>query len=227
MLDVEHGTDEQTDRYQAHRPQRLPWQHHPSTSPTRIPDPTGGAKLFELPTGGVEYLSALVAQLKAQNPNNSVVAAGDLIGGTPLVSALFHHEPTIEMLGLLGLEFASVGNHEFDAGRVELQRIQNGGCFPNVTQGTCANGRFTGAKFKYLAANVIDERTDKPLFPAYAIKRFGPTGVPVAFIGLVLRGTPTIVVPTGVVGLRFVDEADAANAVVPELERRAFKPSSC
>lgn len=198
---------------------------NPPVSPTRIPDPAGGSKPLELPTGGIEYMSSLVAQLQAQNPNHSVVAAGDLIGGTPLVSGLFHHEPTIEMLNALGLEFSSVGNHEFDAGSAELLRIQNGGCYPNVTQGTCANGRFGGAKFQYLAANVIDERTNKPLFPGYAIKRFGTgrASLPVAFIGLVLKDTPSIVVSTGVAGLRFEDEADAANALVPQLKAQGIQ----
>lgn len=199
---------------------------NPPTAPTRIPDPTGAPQPLELSTGGIEYLSTLVAQLRAQNSRNAVVAAGDLIGGTPLVSALFHHEPTIEALNTMGLDFASVGNHEFDAGKVELKRMQSGGCYPNVTEGTCAKGHFDGAKFQYLAANVIDEATQQPLFPAYAIKNFAAAGratIPVAFIGLTLRDTPTIVVPTGVAGLAFKDEADTVNALIPELKQRGVE----
>src|SRR5882724_3404283 len=126
---------------------------NPPTSPTRVPDPQGGDKPLELPTGGIEYLSSLIAQLKAQNKLNTVVAAGDLIGGAPLVSTLFHHEPTVEMVGKAGLEFSAVGNHEFDAGSAELLRMQHGGCL-SADRGSCVNGKFAGAQYQYLAANV-------------------------------------------------------------------------
>ena len=200
---------------------------NPPSSHTRVADPKGGATPIELSTGGIEYLSSLVAQLKAQNDRNVVVAAGDLIGGAPLVSSLFHHEPTIEMLSMMGLEFSSVGNHEFDAGRTELLRMQNGGCFAGDARASCRNERFAGARFKYLAANVIDRDTRKPLFPAYGIKDFalpeGRGNFQIAFIGLVVKDTPNLVIPTGVAGLDFTDEADAANAVVPGLRARGIQ----
>ena len=69
-----------------------------------------------LPVGGVDWMAAYVANLKAQNPRTLVVSAGDIIGATPLVSALFHDEPTIEAMNRLGLDFNAVGNHEFDEG---------------------------------------------------------------------------------------------------------------
>ena len=81
--------------------------------------------------GGSAYLSTLVHQLKNQNPKNTVVvAAGDMVGASPLASGLFHDEPTIDVLNQIGLDISSVGNHEFDKGRNELHRLQNGGCFP-------------------------------------------------------------------------------------------------
>jgi len=67
--------------------------------------------------GGVEYLATHVRQLRATNPDNTVfTSAGDLIGASPLVSALFHDEPTIEAFNLMGLDYNGVGNHEFDEG---------------------------------------------------------------------------------------------------------------
>ena len=78
--------------------------------------------------GGAEYLAAYVQRMKAQNPNNVVVGAGDFIGATPLISALFFDEPAVETLNKIGLEFNAVGNHEFDKGTDELRRLQNGGC---------------------------------------------------------------------------------------------------
>ncbi|WP_047396838.1 bifunctional UDP-sugar hydrolase/5'-nucleotidase [Chitinibacter sp. ZOR0017] len=165
--------------------------------------------------GGVEYLGTWIKTLKAKNPNNIVVSAGDLIGASPLISALFHDEPTIEAMNEIGLELNAVGNHEFDDGREELLRMQNGGCHPK--DGCSAAGAFKGAKFKFLAANVIDDASGKSLFPAYQVKSFG--GVKVAFIGMTLKNTPAIVTPTGVQGLSFKDEADTVNALVPTLKK--------
>lgn len=197
---------------------------NPPRTLTRIPDAQSPGKFLELPTGGAEYMGSLIAQAQARNELNVVVAAGDLISGAPLVSALFHQEPAIEALSRMGLEIAAVGNHEFDAGTVELLRMQNGGCFPGDGRDTCRNGRFAGAQFRYLAANVIDRTTRKPLFPAYTVKLFqarnGP--VPVAFIGLVTKDTTNLVIPSGIAGVEFADEADTANALIPELRSRGI-----
>lgn len=174
--------------------------------------------------GGAEYLAAYVARMKAQNPNTVVVGAGDLIGATPLISALFFDEPSVETLNKIGLDFSAVGNHEFDKGSDELLRLQNGGCrFMNGAQdpnscrgfGSSAPGTFDGAKFKWLSANVVRTGTGRTLLPPYGIKTFN--GVRVAFIGMTLRGTPGIVTPTGVAGLTFNDEAATVNALVPRL----------
>ena len=171
--------------------------------------------------GGSEYLAAYVARMKAANPNTVVVGAGDLVGATPLISALFFDEPAVETLNKIGLDFAAVGNHEFDKGKDELRRLQNGGCKvpadPNSCKGfgSSAQGTFDGAKFKWLSANVVDNATGRTLLPPYGIKTFG--GVRVAFIGMTLKGTPQIVTPTGVAGLTFNDEAATVNALVPRL----------
>ncbi len=195
---------------------------NPPGGTIRAPDPADPARTVNLPAGGVEYLATLVRQLKARTPRSTVVAAGDLIGASPLVSSLFHDEPTIESLNALGLEYSSVGNHEFDDGSGELQRVQHGGCFGEVGDATsCQNGPFKGAAFQYLAANVVDRQTGATIFPPYAIKPFdvgGGRSIGVAFIGLVLRNTPNIVTPSGVAGLRFTDEASAANALLPQIK---------
>jgi len=182
--------------------------------------------------GGAEYIGAYVARAKAANPNTVVVGAGDLIGATPLISALFFDEPAVETLNKIGLDFSAVGNHEFDKGKDELRRLQNGGCKitngaldPNSCRGfgSAAPGSFDGARFKWLSANVIDDATGRPLLPAYGIKSFGTPGtrtfVNVAFIGMTLKGTPGIVTPTGVAGLSFNDEAATVNALIPRLRK--------
>jgi 5'-nucleotidase len=180
-----------------------------------------------VPAGGVDYLAGYVASLKAQNPNNVVVAAGDLIGASPLISAFFHDEGTIETLNRLGLEFNAVGNHEFDEGKTELLRMQAGGCHPtdvNSCQGAAVGTPvpFEGAKFRFLAANVVDDKTGRTVFPPYGIKSFAG-GIRVGFIGMTLKDTPTIVTPSGVAGLTFKDEAATVNALVPGLRARGVE----
>jgi 5'-nucleotidase len=185
----------------------------------RIKDPADATKTIDVPAGGAEHLATAVAQLRAKNPNHVFVAAGDLIGATPLLSALFRDEPTIDSLGLMGLEVSAVGNHEFDRGSAELLRMQKGGCHP--TDGCKGPQSFKGASFKYLAASTFDTRTGQTIFPSYHVKRF--EGIPVAFIGLTLKSTPNIVVPSGVAGLRFDDEASTVNRLVPELKRQGIE----
>ena len=178
-----------------------------------------------VPAGGVDYMAGLVNQLKADAPNSVVVSAGDLVGASPLNSALFHDEPTIETMNRLGLDFNAVGNHEFDEGRDELLRLQNGGCHPTDPNSCRGNSvgtpfPFEGAKFDFLAANVIDTATGKTLFPAFGVKNF--KGNRVAFIGMTLEATPSIVTPSGVAGLEFRDEADTVNKLVAKLKRRGI-----
>ncbi len=185
-----------------------------------------GTAIISKAAGGVDFMAGWVNKLKAQNPNNVVVSAGDLIGASPLISAFFHDEGTIETMNRLGLEFNAVGNHEFDEGKVELLRMQNGGCHPtdaNSCKGLAVGTPvpFEGAKFKFLSANVLDTVSGKTLFPGYAIKTFN--GVRVAFIGMTLKDTPSIVTPAGVAGLTFNDEADTVNALVPKLKARGVQ----
>ncbi|WP_112664015.1 bifunctional metallophosphatase/5'-nucleotidase [Microvirga flavescens] len=185
----------------------------------KIRDPKDPSKQITVPAGGSEAMATLVKQLKGANKNSIFVAAGDLIGASPLLSALFHDEPTVESLSLMGLEASAVGNHEFDEGKVELLRMQNGGCHQ---KDGCAGPRpFTGAKYKYLAASTIDTATNKPVLPPYHVKEF--EGVPVAFIGLTLKDTPSIVMPSGVAGLKFEDEAATVNALVPEIRAKGIE----
>ena len=171
----------------------------------------------EVTAGGAAYLAEHIRRLKAQNRNSLVVSAGDLIGASPLLSALFHDEPTIEAMNQIGLDLNAVGNHEFDEGVGELQRMQNGGCHPNPAE-TCVGGEFKGADFRFLAANVVREDTNEPLFAPYAVRKFG--GVKVGFIGMTLEGTPDIVSAAGIAGWRFLDEAATANRYARELRWR-------
>jgi 5'-nucleotidase len=185
----------------------------------RIDDPANKDRKIRIDAGGVEHMATLVKRLRADHKNSIFVAAGDLIGASPFLSAMFHDEPTIESLSLMGMEVASVGNHEFDEGKNELLRMQNGGCHP--IDGCQGPHPFSGAKFRYLAASIFDKTTGKTLFPPYAIRTFD--GIPVAFIGLTLKNTPRLVSPVGVTDLEFRDEADTVNALLPELKAKGVE----
>jgi 5'-nucleotidase len=166
--------------------------------------------------GGVEYLDTHLAELESTNPNTLIVSAGDLIGASPLLSGLFHDEPTIEAANLFGLDFNAVGNHEFDEGVDELLRMQDGGCHP--VDG-CQDGTpFAGADFQFLAANVAYKDGSGTIFPPYSIVKFN--GIKMALVGMTLEGTPSIVSPGGIQNVDFFDEADTVNALVPELRRQ-------
>jgi 5'-nucleotidase len=163
--------------------------------------------------GGAEYLSTFVSQQRAETENTIFVSGGDLIGASPLLSALFHDEPTINAFNLMGLEFSAVGNHEFDEGVAELERIQSGGC--NPIDG-CLVGDFLGANFKFMTANVFKDQNDKPLFSPYKVRSFA--GVKVAFIGVSLEATPTIVSAAGTAGVYFTSEIEAISNTVAEIK---------
>lgn len=167
--------------------------------------------------GGIDALAATVQAWRQEDPDLLVVGAGDMIGASPAMSAMFADEPTIQALNLLGLRATSVGNHEFDAGRVELLRQAKGGCAssPRPEKACKFNPSWDGAKFSYLAANVIDTRSNETLLPAYRIDKV--KGVKVAFIGTVLKDTPELVAAGGISGLQFIDEAQAVNRLLPEL----------
>jgi 5'-nucleotidase len=193
-----------------------------------------GLNIYGKFAGGAAYLAKAVKDRQAQyGDDQATIFAGDNIGASPLQNGLFHEEPITIASNLMHVDFAGVGNHEFDKGRVELQRIQNGGCHPEgctAAPYALANGGSTntypGADFQYLSANVVTTATGETLFPAYGVKSFTSDDgkkFRVGFIGEVLESTPTIVTPTGVAGLTFQDEADAANRAVAELADRGVK----
>lgn len=177
---------------------------------------------------GVARFSTRIQALKAANPLHAVVSAGDMIGASPLTSALFKDEPTIEAMNRIGIDFNAVGNHEFDEGKDELLRMQHGGNHPtDIYSGLGlpvdkrVDGEFAGARFKFLAANVTDTTSGQTVFPPYGVKDF--LGNKVAFVGMTLEGTPTIVSPSGVAGLQFGDEANTVNALVPHLKAQGIE----
>lgn len=173
-----------------------------------------------VPAGGVEYLASSLRAARKGHPYSITAAGGDMVGASPLLSGLFHDEPTIEALNKIDLDVTTVGNHEFDEGATELARLQNGGCHP--VEGCYEQGKkFKGADFPYLAANVTDEKTGKPILKPYTVWK--KNGVKIGFIGVTLEGTPNIVTANGVKGLKFHDEIETVNKYAKELDRQGVK----
>ncbi|MFD7813287.1 bifunctional metallophosphatase/5'-nucleotidase [Streptomyces sp. NPDC059785] len=180
----------------------------PTGSSGRVTETQEDGTTRTVDAGGAEYLATHLRQARKGNKYSITAAAGDMVGASPLLSGLFHDEPTIDALNKLDLDVTSVGNHEFDEGAQELARLQNGGCHP--TDGCYdAKKKFKGADFPYLAANVTGERTGKPILKPYWV--WQKSGIKIGFIGVTLEGTPDIVSAEGVKGLKFGDEVETIN----------------
>jgi 5'-nucleotidase len=172
-----------------------------------------------VPAGGAEYFATHVKALRTAHANTITVGSGDLIGASPLLSGLFHDEPTIEALNEVGLDVSGVGNHEFDEGLVELYRMMNGGCHP--VDGCQDGDPFFGSVFGYLAANVFFAGTEKTILPPYEVRKVG--NAKIAFIGMTLEGTPLIVTPSAIAGLDFRDEVETVNNLIARLKRNDIR----
>jgi 2',3'-cyclic-nucleotide 2'-phosphodiesterase (5'-nucleotidase family) len=194
---------------------------HGHLQPPSGTDATLGAQLDPsgTPVGGAEYLASTLTALRAGAPNSVTVAAGDLIGGSPFLSGLFHDEPAVESLNALGLDISSVGNHEFDEGVDELIRMQRGGCRPDEGCYLPWGRRgYPGADFSWLAANVVRESTGRTVLPGTTVRRVD--GVKVGYIGMTLEDTPVLVAQSGIEGITFEDEVETANAAAAALKQR-------
>lgn len=190
----------------------------PTGSSGRVPlDDTANPATVD--AGGAAYLATHVKQLKAEARNSIVVSAGDNIGASPLLSAAFHDEPTIDVLNAIGVKASAVGNHEFDEGYTELKRIQLGGCHP--VDGCQFRDPYEGADFPYLGANVTFAKNGRPALLPFTVRFEG--GVPIGIIGVTLKDLPDVVVASGIKGLEFGDEVQAIDRTANLLDRFGVK----
>lgn len=203
---------------------------HGALQPTgltlNLPDPAQPGSTLRVNTGGAAYLAAALEAQRAGRRHTVTLSSGDLVGASPLVSAFFRDEPTVEVMNQLKLDFNTVGNHEFDKGVAELKRVAAGGCSTDTAHPDLSSCQgpvrpYAGARFDFLAANVVDAGTGQPIFKPYVVKQFD--GAKIGFIGVVTRSTPTIVTPAGVAGVKFLDEADTLNRYADELEAQGVK----
>ncbi|MET3696742.1 5'-nucleotidase [Bacillus oleivorans] len=160
--------------------------------------------------GGLQYVASYFKEREAENPNTLLVHAGDMIGGSELISGAFQDEPVVEIMEEMGFDVGTLGNHEFDEGIAELQRMINGGAHPN------GDPNYDGMNFPVVAANVFSKSTGELLVDPYAVKEVG--GVKIGFIGVVTTETPNMIVKTGNEDLEIKSEVEAINKYVSELQ---------
>jgi 5'-nucleotidase len=171
-------------------------------------------RISNRPVGGAAFLAAYIKQRRQQTPYSLTVHAGDMVGASPLVSAVLQDQPTMDFMNTLGFDVGTVGNHEFDEGVAELKRLVEGGCHPTA-------GCWDGANFPYIVSNVVDTATGKTIFPPSLIKNVA--GARIGFVGAVLEGTPEIVTPSGTAGTEFLDEATSINTAVADLKAQGVR----
>lgn len=163
--------------------------------------------------GGAAYLAAYVRQLRGQASNSLLYSVGDNWGSSPIESALFHDEPAVNLLNMLGVDAASIGTHELDEGFGEFRRMQTGGCHP--VDGCQFESEFAGAQFPLLAANMtFPDRTPATL--PFAVNY--ADGVPVGVIGVMPSDARSKVAVEGVEGLDFGDELTAIDRTAETLD---------
>jgi 5'-nucleotidase len=180
--------------------------------------PTGtDGQVNQVPAGGAEYLATHLRRAVSANPNSLFVAAGDLLGASPLISGLFHDGPTIEAMNAMNLAVTSIGNHELDHGPAEFLHRIAGGC---LRDDGCGPGEQSApARFRYLAANVL--RGHDPLLPPTAVRTVA--GVKIGFIGETLLGTDHMISAPAAKGLTFEEESAAANQAAARLEKEGVR----
>ncbi|WP_261665005.1 bifunctional metallophosphatase/5'-nucleotidase [Deinococcus sp. Marseille-Q6407] len=184
----------------------------------QVNDPKNPGKTMPAPAGGISAIGGLVQEIRTANPNTVLVGVGDLTGASPLSSSLLADEPSVLAMNRLGMSVNVLGNHELDYGLKELQRLQKGGCGGARAEKACQfENNFPGASYRYIAANVFD-KDGAHVFPAYKMVKVGDLNI--AFVGAVLKDAPSVVTPSGVAGLRFQDEAESINKVLPEVKQQ-------
>ena len=177
--------------------------------------------------GGAAYLDAYLDSYEQRNPERTIrVHAGDMVGGSPLISSHFHDEPTVYAMNEMGFDVGTLGNHEFDEGGEEMLRLINGGQrddglqFKDGADGEPVNTSdpdFPGADFPYVAANTTYKDSGKTVLPPYKVVK--KDGVKVGFIGVTTLETPNIVVPDAVAPFAYADISDTVNRYVGQLQR--------
>ena len=151
---------------------------------------------------GLARVATLRKKILAESPNTLFLLAGDTISPS-VASTIFKGKQMIAVWNALGLDYACLGNHEFDFGpEVFVERMKE-------------------SKFGWLGSNVIDRRTNRPFngMPRYVIRKVG--GIKVGLFGLLTTDTATSSKPGE--GIRFVDPVLTARVLARQMRARGAK----
>ncbi len=171
--------------------------------------------------GGVASLDAHLDGRERDYPGRTIrVHAGDMVGGSPLVSGYYRDEPTVRAMNEIGFDVGAPGNHEFDEGGEEMLRLLDGGSADGSIEGP-PDERFSGTDFPYVAANVEYAGTGEAVLPSYAVVE--REGVRVGFIGVTTPDTPLGLMPEVAAPFRFSDMSEAVNRQAAALQAKGIE----
>jgi 5'-nucleotidase len=192
-----------------------------------------GQTMNNRPVGGIPVLASYLKAAMASGKADGIIIAlpGDVIGGSPPQSGLLLDEPSMLFFNSFANQHcsfgsqpqdpscnmvATLGNQDFDYGVAELMRMINGG--NGTTNITHIVDPYPGSKLGYVAANVVWTANQTPVLPPYTVRDIG--GVRVAFIGADTMTTPQLQNAANLNGVSFLDEADAINRYIPEIQKQ-------
>lgn len=148
---------------------------------------------------GAAVLAGAVDSYRAANPNTLFVSAGDNIGASTFTSKVQDDQPTLDVLNEMGLDVSTLGNHEFDKGRSDVDgRVSDESDFP------------------YVNANLFDTATGERAYDPYFLAE--QEGVSVAFIGAMTEDLGTLVSPGGISTLSIEPIVENVNEVATALQ---------
>lgn len=159
----------------------------------------------------------------AGTPNASIrVQAGDMVGASPANSALLQDEPTVKVFNEMNFEYGTLGNHEFDEGLGEFNRIMKGEApTPGQFNKIVDEYPHEASKQEIVIANLVDKDTNKIPFDwkPYTIKEIpvNDKTVKVGFIGVVTTEFPNLVLRKNHEQYRVLDEAESIAKYAREL----------
>lgn len=175
-----------------------------------------GTKTYE-DAGTVGRLASYLNQAESQfkkvtkSTNSLRIEAGDMVGAAPANSSLLAHESTMHVLKAMKFEIGTLGNHEFDQGLPEFNRILTGGKPSSSADSLVKNYAHRSSGIKMVVANVVNKKDHKiPYgYKPYVIKTVKQNNrtAKVGIIGLETSTLPSLTLYKNYKDYQILDEA--------------------
>ncbi|MDO5365294.1 surface-anchored 5'-nucleotidase [Streptococcus dysgalactiae] len=172
------------------------------------------------------YMDDAETEFKQASPEGTSirVQAGDMVGASPANSGLLQDEPTVKVFNKMGFEYGTLGNHEFDEGLAEFNRIMTGQApaADSTINDITKNYEHEASKQTIVIANVVDKESNKIPYDwkPYAVKDVpvNDKSVKVGFIGIVTTEIPNLVLKQNYEQYKFLDAAETIVKYAKELQ---------